>query len=48
MGEMRYEMGTLHLDVNYFFFDDAASRERRHRSVIAPSRRLLEHDIRLD
>ena len=22
--------------------------ERRHRSVIAPSRRLLEHDIRLD
>ena len=28
MGEMRYEMGALHLDVNFFcfFFDDAASR----------------------
>ena len=44
---MRYEMGALHLDVNSFLTMQHLG-ERRHRSVIAPSRRLLEHDIRLD
>ena len=47
IGKMRYEMGALHLDVNSFLTMQHLG-ERRHRSVIAPSRRLLEHDIRLD